>query len=935
MARKEWSPSLWGKCFTGSKDWVVTLDGARLDVSVEGRRFTHELKLSSPLIAKQGIFWTALHLKVTGQPTVELDGIPNVHGQAIVASIQAVLRANQAEIDRQREAERLVDRRAYFDREVAALKVWRARIRETVAEHDRGRRWVTRETIQALEAVRPAAIYSALKAMVAEPDIQGYLGGGEGERLSDAYDCVAWAGADLPAEIAKRNEAHLQRELVASKALLDRVESRPLNPEQARAVLCFDNRVQVVASAGSGKTSTMVAKAAYAIERGLVAPNKILMLAFNDAAAKELKARAQLAMERIGRPEVELEAMTFHKFGSKVIGQASHRRRVPNWVKDRDIEVLGELVAALKKRNRGFRQRWDLFRTVFGRGLPGFGVEQEHEDYSRSTRKTGFKTLNGEVVKSLEEVMIADWLFYNGVNYQYEPRYRHPTADRTHVQYHPDFYYPDIGLYHEHFALNERGHPPEKFPDYMQGVHWKRATHARMRTDFIETTSASLRSGKAFDLLTKALTERGLKLDPKPDRPSNGRKPIEDPELVKLMRSFICHAKSNNLSLDALKERVRKDKDAFAYRHKKFLGLYETVRHAWDTALAEEDGIDFEDMLNWAAEHLETGLWVSPYELVLADEFQDASWAQARLVQALVNAPGRYLLAVGDDWQSINRFAGADVSVMTGFEHWCGRSQVLRLEETFRCPQALCDAAGGFIAKNPNQIPKTVRSATRAHGPVLQAFQVPDARQVKSAVDRYLADLYEQVADGRVAPGKGGKVSVFVLGRYQKNRVFVPGDWQKRFGSHLTVSFHTIHGSKGLEADYVVLPDMTRRGFPNERGEDPVLALAMPSEDTFPLAEERRLFYVALTRARRSVAMFTVEKQFSVFLTELMESQQLEVIGVDGEVAEIVMCRKCKHGVMVERSGSRGLFLSCSNFPGCAYSCDVMDVSLALKSIRK
>nr|WP_285222273.1 MULTISPECIES: 3'-5' exonuclease [unclassified Lysobacter] len=126
-----------------------------------------------------------------------------------------------------------------------------------------------------------------------------------------------------------------------------------------------------------------------------------------------------------------------------------------------------------------------------------------------------------------------------------------------------------------------------------------------------------------------------------------------------------------------------------------------------------------------------------------------------------------------------------------------------------------------------------------------------------------------------------------------------------------------MHGPKGLEADYVVLPQMTRRDFPNERGEDPVLALAMPSEDKFPLAEERRLFYVALTRARRSVAMFTVEKQFSVFLTELVENQRLEITGVDGEVVEIKACSKCKRGVMVEKNGARGPFLSCSNFPAC------------------
>jgi DNA helicase-4 len=912
---KEWSPSLWGKRFTNAADWRVVLDGARLEVFTDGRHFVHDLKLSSPLVPAHGVFWTALHLKVAEQTWIALDGIPNVHGRAIAAAIQDVIRANKAEIERKTEAERLADRRAYFDRELAPLRAWKDHVRSIIAKHDRDRLWITRETIQILEDARPTCALHELKGMVSEVDIERHLGGVDGEHMSEAYDCIAWAVADLHVEIAKRNEAHLQRELVACKPLLDRVESRPLNAEQARAVLCFDSRIQVVASAGSGKTSTMVAKAAYAIERGLVAPDKILLLAFNDAAAKELKARAQLAMERIGRPEVKLDAMTFHKLGSDIIGYAGHRRRVPGWVTDHDIEALSNLVAEQKKSSRTFRKRWEFFRMVFGRGLPDFGVEAPHEDYSPVTRKTGFRTLNGEVVKSLEEAMIADWLFYNGVRYQYEVRYRHATADRTHAQYHPDFYYPDIDLYHEHFALNERGQPPEHFADYLQGVEWKRATHARFRTDLIETTSATLRNGKAFGLLTKALTERGIELDPRPDRPSVGRKPIDDAELVKLMRSFISHAKSNDRSVEALKKRVRND--AFSYRSKEFIRLYEDVRRLWDDALAKEDGIDFEDMLNQASEHLETGQWVSPYELVLADEFQDASWARARLVQALVNAPGRYLFAVGDDWQSINRFAGADVSVMTGFEHWCGRSQVLRLEETFRCPQNLCDAAGEFISKNPNQISKTVRSATPAYGPVLQAFQVADARHITDAVDDYLLDLHEQLCAGRIPLGKGGKVSVFILGRYKKDRAYVPREAQAHYGDLLTISFHTMHGSKGLEADYVVLPQMTRRGFPSERGEDPVLALAMPSEDKFHLAEERRLFYVALTRARRSVAMFTLQGKFSVFLTELVDSQALEVIGVDGQAADIITCRKCKRGVMIEKNGRHGAFLSCSNFPGC------------------
>src|SRR5690606_789528 len=102
---------------------------------------------------------------------------------------------------------------------------------------------------------------------------------------------------------------------------------------------------------------------------------------------------------------------------------------------------------------------------------------------------------------------------------------------------------------------------------------------------------------------------------------------------------------------------------------------------------------------------------------------QDASKARARLCRALVQKPGRYFFAVGDDWQSINRFAGADVSVMTRFNEWFGKSQVLKLEQTFRCPQALCDVSSVFVSKNPSQIAKRVRSVAPEVGPVLQAFQ--------------------------------------------------------------------------------------------------------------------------------------------------------------------------------------------------------------------
>ena len=128
-------------------------------------------------------------------------------------------------------------------------------------------------------------------------------------------------------------------------------------------------------------------------------------------------------------------------------------------------------------------------------------------------------------------------------------------------------------------------------------------------------------------------------------------------------------------------------------------------------------------MLVQAAGHLEPVTSDRPYDLVMVDEFQDASQARARLIRGLVKTPGRFLLAVGDDWQSINRFAGADLSVMTNFEAWFGRGRQLALTTTFRCTQTICDVARNFVSKNPQQFNKPMRSAHQDPAAPIRVFE--------------------------------------------------------------------------------------------------------------------------------------------------------------------------------------------------------------------
>lgn len=879
---------------------------------IEGQPHLVNVEEEASYRVNRGFFWTDITLHSGLSHEVKVDGLPNTQGAILAKALESVL------VEKKIREDVVFAQNAH---QIVSNWLCQKLAQEEAVKVER--RWFSHEMQIALEISRPVIDVSAVRARLLTPSVRTKLGK---ETAALEVALTLWE-SDHRAYWSSLNAVHTERELESCKDLFDRVESKPLTDEQARAVICFDNRVQVVASAGSGKTSTMVAKAAYAIHRGFVTSERIILLAFNKQAAEELKERATKSFERLGMENVEVEASTFHALGLRIIGKATREKpEIPDWATDTvgGFRKLTELIDQLKDRCTTFRAQWDLFRFVFGRDLPGFGTAAAADSWDDQGNGR-VRTSNGERVRSHEEAMIANWLFLHGVEYVYEQRYEYQTADEDHRQYRPDFYYPQIGLYHEHFALNAQGKAPAGFKDYLEGVEWKRQLHRERGTSLFETTSHGIRNGNDFQQLAAELTRRGIELNPNPDRPipADGQKPMEPEELTGLVRTFISHAKSNCLTIPALRQRLdAMPEDTFKHRHRMFLDIAEPILTAWDAALAAEGGIDFEDMLNMAARHLESGRYTAPYELVMADEFQDASRARARLCRALVQKPGRFFFAVGDDWQSINRFAGADVSVMTGFREWFGHGQILKLEQTFRCPQELCDISSRFVSKNPAQINKQVRSVTPAVGPVLQAFQVDHKIKLSDAIDQFLVQLAQSVQGGTIPPGCNGKISVYVLGRYNADRQYVPTN-KARFERWVDVSFLTIHRSKGSEADYVILPEMLSvlrgRSFPNNRNDDPVLALAMPAGEDYPLGEERRLFYVALTRARRSVVMFTARGQVSSFLRELEADGAVSITDTDGKAVREESCPSCKQGVLVLRTGPYGEFQSCSNFPTCKY----------------
>jgi DNA helicase-4 len=448
---------------------------------------------------------------------------------------------------------------------------------------------------------------------------------------------------------------------------------------------------------------------------------------------------------------------------------------------------------------------------------------------------------------------------------------------------------------------------------------WRKEVHRRHGTTLIETTWASIIDQSGFEPLARQLEMTGLSLDWNPDRPTRGSTPLKHEDLARLMRSFMAHVKSNCLTRADLDARSSSTPSSLRYRTRVFLDLYWEIHDEWQARLVADGSIDFEDMLVQAAEHLESGRVDMGYELVLVDEFQDASRARARMAKALVEKPHRYLLAVGDDWQSVNRFAGADLAVMTSFAQLFGESQILRLQATFRSTQAVCDTASGFVAKNPRQLKKKVTSIQADYGPPVSLLRVKRAEEVLGAVASVLEDLAGRVRSGDIERGPSGVVEVDVLGRYRFDRDNVP----RMIPSELKVRFRTVHGSKGLEADYVILPNVASGtfGFPSEVVDDPVLALAMSESDPYPHAEERRLFYVALTRARRHVTLIGIESRESAFVAELIKDNRIELSPLStAEPSE--PCPTCGEGMLATRRNftTGRHFLGCSTFPRCSYT---------------
>ena len=689
----------------------------------------------------------------------------------------------------------------------------------------------------------------------------------------------------------------------AQSAALETLGSLLTN-EQAEAVATDEDATLVLAGAGTGKTSVIVGKVAHLVRNQGVSPDKVLVLAFNRKAADEIR----------GRLKGDLSAAyvhTFHSFGRRIIAESDAAPTMSKLAED-DLALrraVDDIIGTLLNDPEQSKAVIDFivyhhapYRSVFD-----FDTHAEYEEYVRGVE---LRTLSGDLVKSFEELEIANYLTEHGVVFRYEEPYATPTATQQRRQYQPDFFLPGHDIYIEHFALDESDHPPPGWRGYAEGVEWKRRIHRQHASTLVETYSWQHRQGVLLPTLRKRLEEKGVHFAQVPRQTLIRQLAQEQTTwLAGLLATFLNHVKSGGLSSADLRARARQAGDR--QRNEGFLDVFDQVRARYQKLLADERALDFHDLVNLAAEHIREGLWKPQYRYVLVDEFQDTSAGRMKLLQALGRPNMAYFL-VGDDWQSIYRFAGSDVGLVRDCGDLLGHVEERTLSRTFRFGNGVLGPSTAFVKRNPEQ---TQRPLLSAKGPEDEGVAVVANSSPAGGMAEALQDIE--------AKARGGRRTVLVLGRYRQGRDALP---THRRSGPLRVGFSTVHGAKGREADYVIVLDLNddRWGFPSKVADDPLLELVLPpvSGGAYPFAEERRLLYVAMTRARIGAYLITDPVRPSAFVTELLgESHELRQIG---ELAPA--CPRCRKGVLQVIHGRRGPFWGCTEYrstPPCRYTMDI------------
>lgn len=822
--------------------------------------------------------------------------------------------------------------------------------------------------------------------------------------------------------IRKHNDAFLLQAMEENKEYLDHIlnEVDPailLDEDQRKVILTDEDYCLVIAGAGAGKTTTVAAKVKYLVDKKGIAPEQILVVSFTNKAVNELKEKIQ---ENLGIP---CPIATFHSTGNAIIHKHSPEEKQNIVDSSKLYFIIRDYFKGSVMRDESVVNKLIMFFATYfdapyeGDDLNGFfnniakanyaTMRSDLENFKREiidARTKKSVTIQNEVLRSHQEVEIANFLYLNNIDYDYEPAYPYyiPNSNKL---YTPDFiiYQGEKKAYIEHFGITEKGendrYSEKELEQYKKAVRDKVRLHKQHGTTLIYTFS-SYNDGKSLiKHLKEELDAKGFELRPKSNQEVMellvaGEENRYIRKLLNLICRFISNFKVNGYGEEDFK---RMHSSTQNVRSRLFLEICHDCYLEYTRWLKENHAVDFEDMINESARLLREVKEMKQkldFKYIIVDEYQDISRQRFDLTKALAEVTDAKIIAVGDDWQSIYAFSGSDITLFTKFSEKMGYAELLKIVRTYRNSQEVIDIAGNFIQKNTEQIEKRLLSPKNITDPVI-IYTYNNARKERDssrrsganyamahAVETALGDLLQYKKNEGKKAG-----TILLLGRYafdgdklEKSGLFEYINRGNKIKSvkypDLDITFMTVHSSKGLGYDDVIIINGKNEtyGFPSKIEDDPVLGFVIRGDRSIDYVEERRLFYVAMTRTKNRVFCIAPEQNPSEFLLEIkhdyknvslhgewneeepqqstrkicpmcgypMQLKYKEAYGLRlyictnepevcgfmtndcrGGKMEIQKCDKCKDGYLIVKSSkSNGYFLGCTNYKNDGTGCN-------------
>lgn len=686
--------------------------------------------------------------------------------------------------------------------------------------------------------------------------------------------------------IVERHNSQVENEILTkNKSFFDTCLKYPLDQQQRKAIIADEDNVLVVSSAGSGKTSSIVGKVKYLTEIKKVNPEKILLISYTHKAATELTERAGAK---------GLRGYTFHKLALDLIGKTTGEK--PSICDNTDALFIKIYHRLLSKKK--FRKSILDYFVDYDQDLEDWEKRKKQRQQNLAaakarTIKAIFPDMDGNTfnVRSEQEKKIAFALTALGIKYRYEEPYEHQVADETYSQYCPDFsiYYEKDGnpfrLYLEHFGVDEHNLVPTWFAEdkgisydeankrYNDGITWKKTVHEKYDTKMICTSSADFYAKDIKEKLKTLLKAVGVPFHEKTDEELYElilpKESNQEKAFIRLTITFITLLKSRCEKIeDALNDaKENNDERNVSVINNILKPMYKEYVHE----LEERKQIDFTDAILMATKLCREN-HTDSYEYIIVDEFQDISIDRYKFLQALRDGskPAK-LFCVGDDWQSIYRFSGSDMTLFSQFPEYFGATNIRRIETTYRFGEPVVSLSSAFIQKNSAQLRKDIHPFNASAKTELM-FQEYDRPQYVDTLEKVVNSIPKDK-------------SIFLLGRYSFDDYYLSFRYKciKENGNFYYViggrkmEFLTVHKSKGLEADYIILLQCNKGtfGFPSQISDAPVLQYVLSDADKYPYGEERRLFYVAITRAKEKTIVMYDKNYPSVFVDEFLHPEKV------------------------------------------------------------